>query len=116
MTAEFKVISIGRPAVFLLPSDLMGVMIDGKTCRELVESYMSSKFGGFTDEGAGHNGYWRNDLGKTYSGKFQRYRVSFKGKNLIPELQGFLAYLAKHLDQESIYLETGEDAWLVYPE
>ncbi len=116
MISKFRAVLIGRPAVFLLPSDLMGTLIEGKTCRELVESYMATNFGGFTDEGSGHNGYWKNDSGKSYSDKYQKYRVSFLGKDLIPDLQGFLAYIGKNLRQESIYLETGEDAWLIFVE
>ena len=108
--------SIGRPAVFLLPSDLMGTKIDGKTCRELVEGYLSEEYGGYTDEGSGHSGYWRNDSGNSFSDKYQKYRVSFQGRDRIPQLKSFLAYLAKDLGEESIYLETGEDAWLIYPE
>ena len=107
---------LGRPAVFLLPSDLMGMKVENlKTCRQVVEDFLSSEYGGYTDEGGGHSGYWKGESGIDYKDKFQKYRVSFKGKDRIPKLKRFLSYIAYALGEESIYLETGEDAWLIYP-
>ncbi len=113
----FKEEVLGRPAVFLLPSDLMGIKVEGeKSCRQVVEEFLSNEYSGYTDEGSGHSGYWKSDSGKHFSDKYQKYRVSFSGKERIPKLKMFLAYLAKALGEECIYLETGEDACLIYPE
>lgn len=115
--SEFREEVLGRPAVFLLPSDLMGIKVEGDlSCRHVVEEFLSNRYGGYTDEGSSHNGYWRNSDGKDYTGKYQKYRVSFLGKERIPELKKFLAYIAAALKEESIYLETGEDALLIFPD
>lgn len=115
-TNFYRVEPLGRPAVFLIPNDLMEQKVDGDhTCRKEVEEYMATTFGGFTDEGSYHNGFWRNANGKSYTGKYQKNREAFIGKEHIHGLAGFLSFIAGKLGEESIYLETGEDAWLIYP-
>jgi hypothetical protein len=42
-------------------------------------------------------------------------KVSFKGKERIPKLQKFLAGMCRLMGEECLYLETGEDSWLIYP-
>lgn len=113
---KYRKESLGRPAVFYLPTGLMGITLEsGRTCTEEVDEFLASTFGGYTEEGGANSGYWKNNDGKVYKGTFQRYRVSFEGIERIELLEEFLAYIAVQLRQESIYLETGEDAWLVYP-
>lgn len=112
---KYTEVSLGRPAVFYLPSDKMATIIDGQKCRDMVTEFLKSEYGGFTDEGNSHNGFWLNSDGHKYEDKYQRYQVSFKGKRRIPKLKRFLAYLAKALDEECIFLQTGEDAFLIYP-
>lgn len=113
---KYKRESLGRPAIFYLPTGMMGLTLEsGRTCTEEVDEFLATTFGGYTEEGGANSGYWRNDNGKVYKGTFQRYRVSFEGKERIEQLEEFLAYIATQLKQESIYFETGEDAWLIYP-
>jgi len=47
-------------------------------------------------------------------GEHKEYKVSFRGRNRVAMLQEFLSQLAGELGEDSIYLEYGEDAWLVY--
>ena len=42
-------------------------------------------------------------------------KVSFRGKERIPKLQKFLAEICSVMREECIYLETGENSWLIYP-
>ncbi len=116
MHAVYEETSLGRPAVFLLPSDKMGLVLENdKTCRETVQEHLGKLYGGYTDEGNGHSGYWQNDLGTEFHDKYQKYRVSFLGKENIPVLKAFLAWIALQIKEEAIYLETGEDSCLIKP-
>ncbi len=117
LQAEYKEVSLGRPATFYLPSDYLGYPVDGKkgNCRHVVQKFLAKEYGGYTDEGSGHNGFWKSDDSRSYAGKYQKYVVSFEGKERIPKLKSFLAYIATALGEESIYLETGEDSCLIYP-
>lgn len=41
--------------------------------------------------------------------------VSFGETEKIPLLEEFLVKIAKEMGEESIYLETGDQSWLLYP-
>lgn len=113
----YRVESVGRDAVFYLPSDLMGMEIEsGIRCRQMVEDFLEQEYGGFTDEGNNHNGFWKNAQGTRFYERYQKYRVAFTGPERIPKLESFLSYIAKGLNEESIFISTGEDSWLLYPE
>jgi len=47
-------------------------------------------------------------------GEHREYKVSFRGRDRVTMLQKFLATLGAELDEQSIYMEYGENAWLVY--
>jgi len=60
-------------------------------------------------------GFWRDQkTGREYYGEHKEYKVSFSGRNRVAMLQKFLSQLAGELNEDCIYLEYGEDAWLVY--
>ncbi len=43
-------------------------------------------------------------------------RSPCEGKDRIAILEAFLAEIAVAMGEECIYFETGEDAWLIYPD
>lgn len=102
----YRKVPIGRAAVFLLPK----IKLD--SVRDEVNHFLTEHFESFTlEEGNDIKGYWR----KAYDGVLVRYTVSFNGKDRIAILDEFLAKLAGKLNEECIYVSTGEDVWLVYP-
>lgn len=108
---------LGRPATFLLPSlKLKGEWKCGITVEHAVEEYLLTEFGAYTAATGNIFGRWRDPVtGKIYYGEHREYSVAFPGKERIPELEKFLATVAYVIGEESIYLVTGEDAWLIYP-
>jgi len=116
-TVKHRKESIGRMAVFFLPTHLLGKTLSNEQrCADFVTSFIEQTYGGCTVEGSDHAGFWLNDAGKEFRGLYTKYRVSFRGRDRIAELDNFLAFIGKELNQESIYLETGEDSFLIYPE
>jgi|CXWL01.1.fsa_nt_gi hypothetical protein len=113
--------SLGRPAVFLLPSlKLKDKWEKGKslTAEQAIEEFLLSHFGGFTVTAGNIFGYWRDVEsieGRVAYGEHRMYTVAFSGKEKIPLLEKFLAEVAYILEEKSVYFETGEDAWLIYP-
>lgn len=111
--------SLGRPATFLLPSlKLKSAWEVGKeaTAEQMVQQFLLTHFGGFTVTAGNIFGYWRDDTDKVFYGEHRMYTVAFPGKEKIALLEEFLAQIARILEEDSIYFETGEDAWLIYPE
>ena len=102
-------------AVFLLPSLKLKQKKRGKTYEETVHYFLMKHFAGYTASAGNIFGFWRDDqTGREYYGEHKEYKVSFRGRDRVEMLQRFLSQLAKELGEDSIYLEYGEDAWLVY--
>ena len=118
LAIKYRKVSLGRPAVFLLPSlKLMQKDVGGKTAEAMVEEFLMDTYGGFTCTAGNIFGYWRSVPDKReHYGEHRLYTVSVADKRRIPELERFLDGMAVILGEESIYLETGEDSWLIYPE
>lgn len=112
---DAKVISLGRMAVFLLPSlKLKRRQRLGRSYEEVVHHFLMKHFGGYTASAGNIFGFWRDDeSGREYYGEHREYKVSFRGRDRVAMLQQFLSRLAAQLGEETIYLEYGEDAWLV---
>lgn len=115
---KYRKQSLGRPAVFLLPSSkIKKRRWRGKTVEQAVRKYLLDTFGGYTAHAGNVFGEWKEPrTGKVFYGKHLEYSAAFKGKERILELEAFLAMIANILGEESIYITTGEDAWLIYPE
>ena len=109
--------SLGRPATFLLPSlklqqEWVGVR---KKVAQVVEEHLLEYYGGYTAAAGNIFGEWRANTGKIFYGEHREYSVAFVGKEKIPHLEKFLATVAFIINEECIYMTTGEDAWLIYP-
>ncbi len=102
-------------AVFLLPSLKLKQKKRGKPHDEIVHHFLMKHFAGYTASAGNIFGFWRDDqTGREYYGEHKEYKVSFRGRDRVEMLQRFLSQLAQALDEDCIYLEYGEDAWLVY--
>lgn len=110
-----RVQSLGRMAVFLLPSLKLKRQKLGKNYEEIVHDFLMKHFGGYTASAGNIFGFWRDaKSGRESYGEHKEYKVSFRGRNRVALLQQFLSKLATELDEETIYMEYGEDAWLVH--
>jgi hypothetical protein len=113
----FRVESLGRMAVFLLPSLKLKQKKRGKPHDELVHHFLMKHFAGYTASAGNIFGFWRDEqTGREYYGEHKEYKVSFREPDRVQMLQRFISRLAKELEEDCIYLEYGEDAWLVYAE
>jgi hypothetical protein len=106
---------LGRMAVFLLPSlKLKERQKAGRTFEEVVHQFLMKNFGGYTASAGNIFGFWCDEKsGREWYGEHREYKVSFRGQDRRAMLQDFLGRLAKDLGEESIYMEYGEDAWLI---
>jgi len=102
-------------AVFLLPSLKLKQKKNRESYEDIVHDFLIKRFSGYTASAGNIFGYWRDArTGRESYGEHKEYKVSFRGKNRVAMLKEFLSELAGELDEDSIYLEYGEDAWLVY--
>lgn len=110
---NYKLQSLGRMAVFYIPSK----KAREKNCDTEIRDFLLKEFGACTATLGNFCGWWKSDeSGEMHYDEHIEFKVAFVGKERIPILASFLAKVAKELNEECIYLETGEDAWLVYPE
>jgi hypothetical protein len=117
MTSRYRKISLGRMAVFLLPSlKLKARGQDGLAVEDRVHNFLIANFAGYTVETGNILGFWKDDGGQEQYGEHRLFRVAFTSEDRVPELEEFLARVAAEIGEQSIYLETGEDAWLIYPQ
>jgi hypothetical protein len=107
--------ALGRMAVFLLPSLKLKQKKLGRSFEEIVHHFLMKHFHGYTASAGNIFGFWRNErTGREFYGEHKEFKVSFRGRDRVAMLQKFLSDLAGDLGEDSIYLEYGEDAWLVY--
>ena len=107
--------ALGRMAVFLLPSLKLKQKKLGKSFEEVVHHFLLKNFDGYTASAGNIFGFWRDEkTGREFYGEHKEYKVSFRGRDRVAMLQRFLSRLAGELGEDCIYLEYGEDAWLVH--
>lgn len=112
---KLKKQSLGRMAVFLIPSLKLKKRIkNGKTIENIIHQFLIENFSGYTVEAGNIFGYWKDENNKEEYGEHRKFTVAFIGKEKIVILERFLAKIAKLIQEKCLYLETGEDAWLIY--
>lgn len=110
-----KVESLGRPAHFFIPAHKWHNFPNGKYVSDRVHDFLMANYGGYTLRGP-FKGNWRPQQGAyPIVESVMEIKVAFEGKERIPELQKFLADLCALINEECLYLETGEDSFLIYP-
>lgn len=107
--------SLGRTAVFLIPSlKLEQPDNKGRKIKDLIHKFLLAHFSGYTVEVGNIFGYWKDEKNKEEYGEHRRFTVAFEGRGRIPFLERFLAKIGGLINEKRIYLETGEDVWLIY--
>ncbi len=117
MTVTVRVVPLGRPARFLMPSLKLREPMNGRS-GETVQDYLENRltlFGGYTADQSTVYGKWVDHGGVVRASESRLYVVAFQGKERIPQLCQLIAEVAFRVGETCIYLETGEDACLVYP-
>jgi len=108
-----RIESLGRMAVFCIPAEKWNNTSyhrDSKLVSELVDEFLTENYNGYNVRGP-IDGKWNG-----HQEQMMEIKASFLGKDRIPKLQEFLADLCAFMEEQCIYLETGEDAFLVYPD
>jgi hypothetical protein len=108
---------LGQLAVFLLPSlKLKQRDADGVAVEDRIHRFLLGNFSGYTVETGNILGFWTDAKGTEHYGEHRLFRVAFAGTVRVGELEAFLARVATEIGESSIYLETGDDAWLIFPD
>ena len=111
---SFKLLNLGRPAVFFVPTKKFkhrkGIQI-----RQDLHLFLITQFGAYSTSLTPSFGFWRDTSKVMTTDECAVYEVSFAGKEKIPILMRKLAELALRIEEECIYLKTGQYSCLVYP-
>jgi len=100
---------IGKAATFYLPSKKLNEVV-----REMIHDFFVKKYSAYTHESSDIKGYWTSD-GNLIRDQHERYEISL-GKEDLASLVDFLADLAEHTNEDSIYLTVGHESYLVSPQ
>lgn len=111
----YRIENLGRPAVFLLPSHKLRTEVDGMTVEERLHQFLTMHFGAFTTTTVPYFGFWRSSSQKLVYDECRQYEVSFVGKERIPELLTLLAWIAKVIEEDCLYVKAGQYSCLLYP-
>ncbi len=114
-SSEYEIVDLGRPAIFLIPSDKLQIMAGKLTVEEDLHRFIDENFGAHTDSIVPHFGIWRDKDRKIIFDKCTKFEVSFLGKDKIALLLRKLAQIAKLIAEECLYFKAGQYACLVYP-
>ncbi len=116
-----RVVSLGRPATFLIPSVKVYNPKYSKTKQSVaktIHNFLLLTFGGYTCASGNIFGYFRSGSEPSEYDELREFRVAFKEDDLktkVPALQEFLAKICADIGEECIYLTCGEDAMLIFP-
>ncbi|HYO80263.1 MAG TPA: hypothetical protein VES20_02595, partial [Bryobacteraceae bacterium] len=69
---------------------------------------------GYTAAAGNIFGYWTEPDGRESYGEHRRFEVGLRDEKHLPELKRFLAELAGRIDEQCIYLQSGEEASIIY--
>lgn len=116
-----KIESLGRPATFYIPAEkwdgeaARDYTFRGKTVQMLTHEFLIGNYNGYSVRGP-FQGYWRaSKKDSTCRENVMEVKVSFRGKERIPKLQKFLSGMCRLMEEKCLYLECGEDSYLIYP-
>ena len=111
----YRIEDLGRPAVFLLPSHKLRMLLGRSTIEEDLHNFLSENFSAFTTTTVPYFGFWRNSGEKLVYDECRLYEVSFVGKKRLPGLMRKLAEIASAIEEECVYFKAGQYACLIYP-
>ena len=111
---SFKIVNLGRPAVFFIPvRKLKGAR--GNKIRQDLHLFLITRFGAYSASLVPSFGFWRDASKAMVTDECTVFEVSFDGKEKIPILVKKLAELALETKEDCIYLKAGQYSCLVYP-
>jgi hypothetical protein len=112
----YRVENLGRPAVFFIPSyKLRKYTIGEETVEEHLHAFLAERFSAFTTTTAPFAGYWKDAKHRLVADESRMYKVSFVGKDRIPELFAKLGEICTVIEEDCLYVEAGQYAGLLYP-
>ena len=112
---NYRLVDLGRPAVFLIPSKVFSLPFkNGATIETAVKAFLIDNFDGFTMTAVPNFGFWY-DGHEHIMDESVKFEVSFLGKDHIPILLSFLADVARLGGEDCIYITAGQYAALIYP-
>lgn len=112
---SFNEQSLGTRAAFLLPSlKLKGQRGSGKILEQEVHDFLLENFGGYTAAAGNLFGYWKDQNGQNSYGEHREFTVALADDAKLPLLKDFLARLSRDIEEDCIYLETGQQVTLIY--
>jgi hypothetical protein len=112
----YHIENLGRPAMFLIPSHKLRTPgLSGKTPEEDLNAFLSEKFGAFNTTPVPEVGFWKNAQQRLVYDECRRYKVSFVGKERIPELFAKLSEICTAIGEDCLYVEAGQYSGLLYP-
>lgn len=111
---HYRIVDLGRPAIFFIPAKKLGKKIGKKTIRKESHEFLVRNFSAYTTSKVPSIGFYRGTGKKFVSDACVIYEVSFLGKHQIPLLLEKLAWIAETTGEECIYLKTGQYTCLVY--
>lgn len=112
--ADLKIVDLGRPAIFLIPSAKLRIKMEsGTTVEEHLKDILLGNYGAYSVTELPYVGLWRNHEQDLICDRCFKYEVSFVGPERIPLLMATLARIAAFVGEECIYFMAGEDACLI---
>ncbi len=117
---KMQIEDLGKRAMFLIPSVKVYNSKYSKSRQSVaraIHNFLKDTFNGYTCASGNIYGYFGSE--STEYDELREFRVAFKEdekKTKVPKLMEFLATLCKDIGEECIYLECGEDAFLIYPD
>ncbi len=112
---SYRLVDLGRPANFLLPSHKLRTKAKGSTIENDLHEFLVRHFGAFNTSTLPTAGFWRSDGKQVVYDECRQYEVSFLGKEKIPLLLKKLAKIAEAISEDCIYFKAGQYTCLVFP-
>lgn len=113
---EYELKDLGRPAVFLLPNAKLQIIgREGITIEKGLHTFLTNKFGAFTQTKFPAFGFWRDNKSEIVYDECIQYEVSFLGKEHIPDLLLELSHIAADIGEDCLYFKAGQRTCLIYP-
>lgn len=113
---DYRLVDLGRPAVFLLPANKLRKKIGADTVENKLHAFLIKNFSSYTTSLIVNFGFWKNDREKLIYDQCREYEVSFVGKEKIPKLLKKLSLVAAEIGEDCIYFKAGQYACLIYPQ
>jgi hypothetical protein len=120
-----NLVGLGRPALVLLPMRKYDQAIrgwHGKTPDALLREYCTLTFNAISIQSAHVKGEWRDADDNMVSDTHQEYRVAFvryvseqAQEDRLMRFVDFLSRLCKAMGEDCLYVEFGEQAYLINP-